>query len=38
MKAEDTVGIRYQATTDEDQEDLASAVVITRLRELVRAL
>jgi hypothetical protein len=38
MKEEDIVGIRKQATTDKDPEGLASAVVRSRVRELVTAL
>jgi hypothetical protein len=32
------VGIRFRATANEDIEDLACAVVRSRVRELVRAL
>jgi hypothetical protein len=34
----DIVGIRYPATTGEDKEDLACAVVKNRVRELAGAL
>jgi hypothetical protein len=37
-EADDIVGIRYQATTGEDAEDLMCDIVRGRVRELARAL
>jgi hypothetical protein len=38
VEAEDIVGIRYQATTDEDMEELMCVIVRSVVRGLVRVL